>query len=433
MFVCLLPQVGPTAAEFSAAQAAVQQLAEPPQPRTMQAAAHTAATGASSHAAASTASVQMAAAAAGSAVGCEVACELLAELQHLPCFLLMEFVEGAKLSDCPHALDPVSGSGLLLSVALLNMLVGIIPVTLTPSCSCLQLLHTQTQAVSDAGQLCEDVGRLFLLDMLLGESGAEEDEAWSIKKGTGMRRGSACPCNLVLLCCACLPVCLVLRLYNLPSGNADRMPCPELGWRGNPNNLLYAQPGCRHAGRAVAIDSCVARRPPALKASAEDAAVERLSQLVLAVPGVSAALLQQLLGGLRQKQQQQQQCRHQQQQGREQLLPGAVGLCSQLSIESWGTSSSGQAQTGPVQPHFSLTSSQTAAASHASTQQLELQQPEQQGARLGSNEAFTPEEVARFQTGLRHCLDGVLQIKVGWCALAPRRLVAWVALACAVH
>jgi hypothetical protein len=43
-----------------------------------------------------------------SSTGCQVAAELLAELQHLPCFLLMEFVEGSKLADCPHAVDQVS-------------------------------------------------------------------------------------------------------------------------------------------------------------------------------------------------------------------------------------------------------------------------------------------------------------------------------------
>jgi hypothetical protein len=36
---------------------------------------------------------------------------LLAELQHLPCFLLMEFVEGCKLSDTVAAVDPVSCVG----------------------------------------------------------------------------------------------------------------------------------------------------------------------------------------------------------------------------------------------------------------------------------------------------------------------------------
>eukprot|EP00775_Hariotina_reticulata_P011737 gene11737-11882_t len=73
---------------------------------------------------------------------------LLMELSHLPCLLLMEFVAGPQLKDSGAAL---MGDG---------------------------------RAV-----LLEDVGRLFLLDMLLG--------------------------------------------------NADRMPCADLGWRGNANNLLY--------------------------------------------------------------------------------------------------------------------------------------------------------------------------------------------------
>jgi hypothetical protein len=238
------------------------------------------------------------------------------------------------------------------------------------------------------------------------------------------------------------------------------MSCPELGWRGNANNLLYAQSGSRHAGRAVAIDSCVARRPPALKASAEDAAVERLSQLVLAVPEVSLALLQQLLGALRQKQQQQQQRR------RQASLPGAVGVCTQLSMESFGASCSGQAGdfgsritssagNGPLL-HERIAQSSSAAIGGAEQQshadhcqsaaakgaeidskqhqlgpnQLQLPllgQPRVCKTSLGaaraqgrlqdaagtSDEArFTEDEVARFQAGLRQCLEGVLQIKV---------------------
>lgn len=46
----------------------------------------------------------------------------------------------------------------------------------------------------------------------------------------------------------------------------------------------------------MAIDSCVARRPPALKSCAEDAAVERLAQLVLRAPDVAAAVAGQMLG-----------------------------------------------------------------------------------------------------------------------------------------
>jgi hypothetical protein len=39
-------------------------------------------------------------------------------------------------------------------------------------------------------------------------------------------------------------------------GNADRLPCDALGWRGNPANLLFASVG-RWAGRPVAIDAVV--------------------------------------------------------------------------------------------------------------------------------------------------------------------------------
>jgi hypothetical protein len=46
----------------------------------------------------------------------------------------------------------------------------------------------------------------------------------------------------------------------------------------------------------VAIDSCVARRPPELKTCAEDAAVERLAQLVATAPDVAADVLGQALG-----------------------------------------------------------------------------------------------------------------------------------------
>jgi len=232
------------------------------------------------------------------------------------------------------------------------------------------------------------------------------------------------------------------------------MSCPELGWRGNANNLLYAQPGSRHAGRAVAIDSCVARRPPALKASAEDAAVERLSQLVLAVPGVSLALVQQLLGALREQQQQ----RQRRQQRRQQSLPGAVGLCTALSIEDFGGSSCGQAglvPAGGVSGGGGAAGGGEAAAAGQQLQQQHKQQGDcvsgaggaaagsavgsspshallalslsckssaagsvaQAGARSGAalleaDTGFSEQEVARFQAGLRQCLDGVLQIKV---------------------
>lgn len=111
-----------------------------------------------------------------------------------------------------------------------------------------------------------------------------------------------------------------LFMLDMVLGNADRLPCIDLGWRGNPNNImhgarggllpwptctwctwntaalytaciqghyarghvriLFFAAGTQYAGRAVAIDSCVQRRPPAARLSREDAAVDRLAQLV---------------------------------------------------------------------------------------------------------------------------------------------------------
>ncbi|WIA28283.1 hypothetical protein OEZ86_010836 [Tetradesmus obliquus] len=211
--------------------------------------------------------------------------ELLGELNHLPCFLLMEYVEGDRLSDSPQALQGCAVEPLL-----------------------------------------EDVGCLFLLDMLLG--------------------------------------------------NADRMPCPDLGWRGNANNLLHGAPGTRHEGRPVAIDSCVARRPPALKASAEDAAVERLAQLLLSVPDVSRSLLQQLLANLK--------C--------------SRGQCSRLTMD--GAAEGGTDALGS--------------------------QGGVQGAAAGGTLAFSDADITRFQAGLRKCLTGVLQIK-GLLEMVSTKIAEWIA------
>ena len=57
-----------------------------------------------------------------------------------------------------------------------------------------------------------------------------------------------------------------LFLLDMLLGNPDRLPCEALGWRGNPHNILYCQGGT-HAGRMVAIDSAVQRRPPGALAS----------------------------------------------------------------------------------------------------------------------------------------------------------------------
>eukprot|EP00879_Flechtneria_rotunda_P008587 GHRR01008998.1.p1 GENE.GHRR01008998.1~~GHRR01008998.1.p1 ORF type:complete len:1001 (+),score=424.15 GHRR01008998.1:2495-5497(+) len=268
--------------------------------------------------------------------------ELLMELSHLPCFLLMEYVEGNKLHDSPEALQG--------------------PAT---------------------GLLLEDVGRLFLLDMLLG--------------------------------------------------NADRMPCPELGWRGNASNLLYGAQGTRHEGRPVAIDSCVARRPPALKASTEDAAVERLAQLLLAVPNVSKSLLEQLLGDLQ---------------------PRAKGKPSRLSDSSSGEgNSSSNAIDGADIARIAAAakggtaSSNRAGSTEASSAAMSqtphsVHQPGSnsavqhagcrddgsvKSARLQDGQAvFDSAAVLHFQAGLRHCLTGVLQIK-GLLEMVSSKIAEWIA------
>eukprot|EP00439_Symbiodinium_sp_Y106_P052472 s30_g7.t1 len=49
-----------------------------------------------------------------------------------------------------------------------------------------------------------------------------------------------------------------LFILDLLLGNADRLPLHSLGWRGNPGNVLWSE------GRCVPIDAVVARRPPKL-------------------------------------------------------------------------------------------------------------------------------------------------------------------------
>ncbi|KAL4432560.1 hypothetical protein ABPG77_000497 [Micractinium sp. CCAP 211/92] len=86
------------------------------------------------------------------------------------------------------------------------------------------------------------------------------------------------------------------RLFTLDMllGNADRLHCRELGWRGNPENIIYATAG-RWAGRAVAIDAVVQRRPPGGLMSAEDSCCERLTELALNDAEVAGSLLRQAL------------------------------------------------------------------------------------------------------------------------------------------
>lgn len=49
-----------------------------------------------------------------------------------------------------------------------------------------------------------------------------------------------------------------LLLLDMLLGNADRLPFPDLGWRGNPHNVLLGAPGVNLPGAAKAIvkNSC---------------------------------------------------------------------------------------------------------------------------------------------------------------------------------
>jgi predicted protein tyrosine phosphatase len=87
------------------------------------------------------------------------------------------------------------------------------------------------------------------------------------------------------------------RLFALDMllGNADRLPCQALGWRGNPENILCATSG-RWEGRLVAIDAVVQRRPPGGLLCAEDAACERLVELMLNDQEIAEKVLSEAIG-----------------------------------------------------------------------------------------------------------------------------------------
>lgn len=82
-----------------------------------------------------------------------------------------------------------------------------------------------------------------------------------------------------------------LLLLDMLLGNPDRLPCAALGWRGNADNALW----CPSAGRLVAIDACVQRRPPACLTTAEDAACHRLTELILNDTPFAAGVLREVL------------------------------------------------------------------------------------------------------------------------------------------
>lgn len=87
------------------------------------------------------------------------------------------------------------------------------------------------------------------------------------------------------------------RLFALDMllGNSDRLRCEALGWRGNPENVLCATGG-RWEGRLVAIDAVVQRRPPGALLSAEDAACERILELMLNDQEVAETVVKEAVG-----------------------------------------------------------------------------------------------------------------------------------------
>ncbi|DBA96975.1 TPA: hypothetical protein ACH3X1_001299 [Trebouxia sp. C0004] len=89
-----------------------------------------------------------------------------------------------------------------------------------------------------------------------------------------------------------------LFLLDMLLGNADRFPCEALGWRGNPHNIMYSNYGPLQ-GRLVAIDATVQRRPPGGLVSAEDAACNRLTELALNDVEVAKAVLKEAVSGSR--------------------------------------------------------------------------------------------------------------------------------------
>jgi predicted protein tyrosine phosphatase len=86
------------------------------------------------------------------------------------------------------------------------------------------------------------------------------------------------------------------RLFalDLVLGNPDRLKCDALGWRGNSENVLWASAG-RWQGRLVAIDAVVQRRPPGALLSAEYAAAEQVVELTLNNAEVAASALAEAL------------------------------------------------------------------------------------------------------------------------------------------
>jgi hypothetical protein len=201
--------------------------------------------------------------------------ELLAELAAVPCALLMECVPGESLAQASDAFQVGSCSELraprsFALAVMCRLLVKCVSMCQQSArgkqvgCSCCEvpgrtmvhgkrdvrqahhhpLLHLPLLQEPQRQQTCHDLGRMFLLDMLLG--------------------------------------------------NADRLPCVDLSWRGNPGNVLFGSGQGKYGGKLVAIDSAVQRRPPALRSSADDERTERLAQLLLHSRDTAADVLKQV-------------------------------------------------------------------------------------------------------------------------------------------
>jgi len=117
--------------------------------------------------------------------------------------------------------------------------------------------------------LCEALQHheaLLLLQFIPGCSLHEEREAWE-------------PRHLE----ASVQALGRLLVLDLLLGNADRLPLPSLGWRGNPSNVLWSStgPAAITGRRCVPIDAVVARRPPKLLVQEADGKVGRLLELAL--------------------------------------------------------------------------------------------------------------------------------------------------------
>ena len=64
-------------------------------------------------------------------------------------------------------------------------------------------------------------------------------------------------------------------------GNADRLPCADLNWRGNSRNVLFGSIRSKHPSRLVAIDSRFSRQPPSFQVLHENATLQRVAELML--------------------------------------------------------------------------------------------------------------------------------------------------------